>query len=116
MRRLLVAVCCLCGVSFIGCAHHQANQYSYAPPLAPPVYPQPQPVGGTVAPPVVVPAAPGPGGVPAAAVAPAAALPAGQAVLVSGDPCCPPFIEGGGTATPVVYETAGQTPPCPPAH
>ena len=26
-----------------GCAHNNANQYAYAPPLAPPVYPQPQP-------------------------------------------------------------------------
>lgn len=115
MRRLLVLVGCLCGGPLVGCAHHQANQYAYAPPLAPPVYPQPQPVSGPVAPPVVVPAAPVPAGaIPTAA--PAAAMPAGQAVLVSGDPCCPPFIEGGGAATPVVYEAAGQTPPCPPAH
>lgn len=114
MRRLLVVLVCVGSMTLVGCAHHQANQYSYAPPLAPPVYPQPQPVSGPVAPPVVVPAAPGPAGVAPPAVAPVAMMPAGQAVLVSGDPCCPPFIEG--AATPVVYDAAGQTPPCPPAH
>jgi hypothetical protein len=86
----------------VGCAHHQANQYAYAPPLAPAVYPQPQ----TAAQPVAFAA-------PAGAVAPmpatAAAPPA--APVAAGDPCCPPL--DGATAMPVVYES-GQTPPCPP--
>jgi hypothetical protein len=39
------------------------------------------------------------------AVAPAAGMPTAV------DPCCNP-LDGG--AVPVVYESAGQTPPCPP--
>jgi len=89
----------------LGCAHHQANQYTYAPPLAPPVYPQPQ----QVASPVMQPALPGT--VPAAGVVPGP-MPASGPVT-SAVECCPPLEAGTIMATPVVYE-AGQTPPCPP--
>jgi len=95
-------------VAGAGCAHNKANQYAYAPPLAPPVYPQPQ----TAAQPVVYPtAAAVPGIVPAAA--PAAAMPMMPPVAAAGDPCCAP-LEGGAVAMPVVYESAEQTPQCPP--
>lgn len=106
---LLLAAHAVCAA---GCAHHKTNQYAYAPPLAPPVYPQPQ----TAAQPVVYPAA-----VPPTAVAPMAGAPvmaaagpvvAGPVVAASGDPCCPPF-DGAGGGTPVVYESE-QTPQCPP--
>jgi hypothetical protein len=95
-----------------GCAHTNGNQYAYAPPLAPPVYPQPQ----SPSPPVVYPA-PAAGAasapvMPAGAV-PAAMMPAPPAVSTNGDPCCPPLAGTGGV--PVVYESADQTPPCPPA-
>lgn len=95
----------------LGCAHHQQNQYAYAPPLAPPVYPQPQ----MPAPAVVAPAA-APSGMPMAPAGtlPAGTVPAAMPVSMNGDPCCPP-LEGGAVGVPVVYETAaGQTPPCPP--
>jgi hypothetical protein len=115
MRSWIATTLCLVGLLATGCAHHQANQYSYAPPLAPPVYPQPQPVGGPTAP-VVYPAAPGATPMPGAAPAAGAAVAAPHAATVAGDPCCPPLVEGGIVGTPVVYEAAGQTPPCPPAH
>lgn len=109
MLRSLVAVSLLMS-GLVGCAHNKANQYSYAPPLAPPVYPQPQlatPVGTAVpavaAPPgTVVPNAAMPAPVVGAPVVPTAAV----------DPCCQQM---GGTVVgqPVVYEE-GQTPPCPP--
>jgi hypothetical protein len=49
---------------------------------------------------------------PAGAV-PATMMPAPPAVSANGDPCCPPLDGTGGV--PVVYESADQTPPCPPA-
>lgn len=88
-----------------GCAHHQQNQYAYAPPLAPPVYPQPQQPAPPVVAPATVPAVPA-AGVPGA-------VPGTVPVSMNGDPCCPP-LEGGAVGVPVVYEAAGQTPPCPP--
>lgn len=95
-----------------GCAHHKTNQYAYAPPLAPPVYPQPQ----TAAQPVVYPATVPPAGVapmPGAPVmAAAGAVVTGPVVTASGDPCCPP-LDGVAGGTPVVYES-DQTPQCPP--
>jgi hypothetical protein len=98
MRSLIAAGLSMAGL--VGCAHNKANQYSYAPPLAPPVYPQPQ-----MAQPVGM-AAP-PGGVMPAPQMGAAVLPTGGV-----DPCCQQM---GGTIVgqPVVYEE-GQTPPCPP--
>lgn len=105
----------------VGCAHHKNNQSAYAPPLAPPVYPQPQ----MATQPVVYPAAPiaGPGAPVMAApiyappagavVAPAAppGLSAAGVVPALADGSCPPC-EGSG-AMPVAYEGAMQTPPCP---
>jgi len=115
--RILASMATVIGVlasGLAGCAHHKANQYAYAPPLAPPVYPQPQ---APAAPPMMVAspaAAPGTVGVPVAApgmlAAPGMVVPAtGQPI--AGDPCCGPM-EGGGV--PVVYESADQTPQCPP--
>ena len=98
--------------SFVGCAHHKANQYTYAPPLAPPVYPQPQMASPTVA---AVPMAPASTvGMPPAAPAIASAPMVGQPIAAApgmADPCCMPM-EGGGV--PIVYESVDQTPACPP--
>jgi|688.fasta_scaffold171996_2 hypothetical protein len=98
-----------------GCAHHQQNQYAYAPPLAPPVYPQPQSPTPAMA---AMAAAPPMTGGPMVAAPPGTVLPPGAVVAAPAagmpgavDPCCNP-VEGG--AIPVVYESAGQTPPCPP--
>ena len=115
MRRLSFAWSLTLAV-IAGCAHHNANQYAYAPPLAPPVYPQPQlPAPG-------LPASPGPAAVmaapavsaapPMAVVGPPAAGPDG--VVVAADPCCPPLGSGEFAGMPVVYETSEQTPPCAP--
>jgi energy-converting hydrogenase Eha subunit F len=95
-----------------GCAHNKANQYAYAPPLAPPVYPQPQPATPMMAAAPVAP--PGAVGIPAtqpAMVTAAGVAPAFAGQTVGGDPCCPPL---DGAAIPVVYESAVQTTPCPP--
>ena len=69
MRSLVAAGLCMAGL--VGCAHNKANQYSYAPPLAPPVYPQPQ-----MAQPVGM-AAPAGALPPGAVVAPGAVMPGG---------------------------------------
>lgn len=102
-------------VGSAGCAHHQQNQYAYAPPLAPPVYPQPQSATPAMAAMAAAPpmtAAPVPAVPPGAMIAPATMIAAPAAGMpVGGDPCCNP-VDGG--AMPVVYESAGQTPPCPP--
>ena len=113
--RILASTTAVLGVlasGLVGCAHHKANQYAYAPPLAPPVYPQPQATTPMVA------AAPvaAPGGVGGPMVAPAMMAAPGMGQTVpgqpfGGDPCCAPM-EGGGV--PVVYESADQTPQCPP--
>jgi hypothetical protein len=98
----------LCG----GCAHHQGNTYAYAPPYAPPVYPQPavaaQPVSYAAplpAGPVV--AAPGP-------VSPGGAALAGGAAAGTSNPCPQACPDGTVVGAPVVVEGDGQTPPCPP--
>jgi len=115
MRRLSFAWS-LTLAAIAGCAHHTANQYAYAPPLAPPVYPQPQhPAPGLPAPPGpgAVMAAPAVSAAPPVVVAgPPAAAPDG--VVFAADPCCPPLGSGAFAGTPVVYETAEQTPPCAP--
>lgn len=118
MRRE-VTVLALMATVVAGCAHNKANQYAYAPPLAPPVYPQPQmaaqqPAGQQmVAQPVVGVPAIMPAAVPGmVAAVPPMATP-GMPVAVAGDPCCPPM--DGGTV-PVVYESAVQTPACPPGQ
>ena len=95
----------LAAASAVGCAHNKANQYAYAPPLAPAVYPQPQMAAQPVA------FAPG-GAAPAVNVAPGPVPPAGV-VMASGDPCCPPPSLATSGVAPVVY-AADQTPPCPP--
>ena len=110
MRRE-VTVLALMATMVAGCAHNKANQYAYAPPLAPPVYPQPQiPGQQVVAAPVVGMPAAVPGMVAAAPPMAVSGMP-GMPAGVAGDPCCPPM-DGG--AVPVVYESAVQTPACPP--
>lgn len=109
-----------------GCAHHR-NQSAYAPPLAPPVYPQPQMATQPVAfaaPPGALPAVPVTGApmmappgyapaVPPGAAAPGMPmLPSAGVVPALPDGSCPPC-EGSATV-PVVYESAVQTTPCPP--
>jgi hypothetical protein len=106
MRSLLVV---LSGVALAaaGCASHKANQYAYAPPLAPPVYPQPQTAAqpmvyaGAAATPMVAPAAPG------------AVMPMMPAAMGTNDPYCPP-LDGAAPGVAVVYDSLDQSPPCPP--
>jgi hypothetical protein len=100
--RAGVAITCL---AVAGCAHHQ-NQYAYAPPLAPPVYPQPQPVA---APAVSVPHPTQPGVMPPAAVP----GPMPPVTMAPGVECCPPLGPGEVVVSPVVYQE-GQSPACPP--
>ncbi|MFM1996882.1 MAG: hypothetical protein RLZZ111_1269 [Planctomycetota bacterium] len=109
---IAVALC----VASVGCAHHRADQYAYAPPYAPPVYPQPQIAG---VPPVTV----TPGPAPMTAVAPAtvmaAAVPTAQpldGVVPAVGGACPPCTTGEGMIVPTsgLVEGGGQTPPCPP--
>lgn len=108
---------------FVGCAHHGKNQYAFAPPYAPPVYPQP--ASFSQAPAATMP--------PAAAPVGAAAPPAGIAAA----PCPPPTTASAAHISPcppgeyIVGETVvsgempcpnigevivadGQSPPCPP--
>ena len=99
MRALFVIGLC---VAAVGCAHHQ-SQYAYAPPLAPPVYPQPQTVAAPAAPHPTQP------GVMPAAMVPGPVTPVTSAAVE----CCPPLGAGEVMATPVVYEE-GHMPPCPP--
>lgn len=108
-----LTVAALLAVLTIGCAHHKTNQYAYAPPLAPPAYPQPQavaqPVMGPAPGPVIaapaIQAAPVVTGVPVTA--------AGGVVPANADGSCPPCAGTPGTV-PVVYEGPVQTTPCPP--
>ena len=119
-------VCCLTlllgalGVS-AGCGWHRRNAYAYAPPYAPPVYPQPglpsqpvpaQPVAYPAAQ-VQAPVAPGtaPAGVPM--TAPQSIVPTSATTPYSPtcDPCMPP-----NGVTPVIYEGAVQTAPCVPVQ
>lgn len=111
MQRLVFVFGIACGF-VTGCAHHKANQYAYAPPLAPPAYPQPQ----TAAQPVMSPA---PGPVVAAPALPTAPVVTGVPVTAAegvipanADGSCPPCADGS-TTVPVAYETAVQTQPCP---
>jgi len=111
-----------------GCQHHRAsNQYAYAPPYAPPVYPQPASFstapGTAVAPGMAAPVVAG-----APAVAPGGALaatpcPPATTTAVQTSPCPPgEYIVGGslvsgampGDETGGVIVADGQTPPCPP--
>lgn len=93
-----------------GCAHTR-EPYSYLPPLAPPVYPQPQdpqrpavqpaPLPQSAAPVAMLPgpmAGPLPGSMPGV-------------VAAGGDPCCQPTVCEG--VQPVVYEADALVPCCP---
>ena len=114
LRALSLAV----SIAACGCAH-QRNQSAYAPPLAPPVYPQAQMATQPVAfpaPPGALPGAPvmaapayGPAGVP---VMPG--MPSAAAMPALPDGSCPPCEVSG--VMPVVYEGTMQTPPCPPGQ
>jgi len=106
------ALCLAAGFAACGCAHHKANQYAYAPPLAPPVYPQPQ----TAAQPIAYPAGAVPGviGPPAAAMGPPVTTVAGELPALPDGSCPPCNSPSVGTAVPVVYDGAMQTTPCPP--
>jgi hypothetical protein len=105
----------------LGCAHHRADQYAYAPPYAPPVYSQPQvhipaqPAAYAAAPPGAPAGAVPVSGVPAGAVI-AGAPTAGTVVQAVGGecpPCATPGMEG--VVMPAtMIEGGGQTPPCPP--
>jgi len=134
MKRSIFHLSLLCFYSllpgfFAGCAHHR-QPYAYAPPYAPPVYPQPgMPQQQLPAQPVAYPAA---GSVqtslPAGAVVaptmpmaspegysqpatPGAIVPTGSSMPCP--PTCDPCVSPG-IGTPVAYETAVQTQPCPP--
>jgi hypothetical protein len=113
-----------CLLTAVGCAHHRADQYAYAPPYAPPVYPQPQvqmpvqPATPTVAAPGLPAGALPPGAMVAAAASPGMVVPA-----VGGEcpPCAEACAEGGqgvvvssGVMPGTAIEAVGQTPPCPP--
>ena len=93
--RWLFGGACLVALG-AGCAHNHGNNYAYAPPYAPPVYPQP----GAVAQPVsyAAPVAPGPG-----AVAPPA-VPAGAVVAGQTAPCPQDCPDGVAAGVPVVVE------------
>lgn len=94
-----------------GCAHHNANQYAYAPPLMPPVYPQPQTVAQPVGVSGPVVAAPAMQAAPVVTGVPVTA--AGGVVPANADGTCPPCAGATG-AVPVAYEGPVQTQPCPP--
>ena len=111
-----------------GCAHHRQSPYAYAPPYAPPVYPQPgAPQQAVPAQPVAYPA---PGAVqtplPPGTVMPMApptanggfsqTMPAPGVVPAGATMPCPPTCDPctGQAVSPVVYEGAVQTQPCPP--
>lgn len=130
MFRVNPAVLCgLLPCLFVGCAHHR-QPYAYAPPYAPPVYPQPgmpqqqfpaQPVAYPAASAVQTPLPPGavvPPTMPVAApggysqvVSPGAIVPTGATM-----PCPPAYDPCGSPAmvTPVAYEAGVQNQPCPP--
>lgn len=103
-------VLCVLGM-LSGCAHHHGNTYAYAPPYAPPVYPQPPGAAQPVA------YAPQIAGVPAVG-APVAAMPgptpAGVVVAGQATPCPQGCPDGMVVNAAGVVEGGGQTPPCPP--
>ncbi len=124
-----LAICLTATVISSGCARYRQSPYAYAPPYAPPVYPQPgAPQQAVPAQPVAYPA---PGAVqtplPPGAVMPMApttvnggfsqTMPAPGVVPTGATMPCPPTCDpcaGAGMVTPVVYEGAVQTQPCPP--
>ncbi len=111
---LLLASLCVLPLAASGCAHHRlGSDYSYQPPLAPAVYPQPidstQPVA-----PVVTMAAPvaGQPAVPAM-TAPQVVMPQPGA----GQPVYGPVVGAAAMVPcdPATMTTPVQTQPCPPA-
>lgn len=128
VKSPLLALATAAGCAALGCAHHKANQYAYAPPLAPPVYPQPQtatqpvafPAPATLPPGSVLP--PGAALPPGAVIAPGAAAPplmppaasAGVVpALADGScPACPSGCDEPYAAVPVGHASVVQTPPC----
>lgn len=124
--RVFVVAACLGMFSLsTGCAWRQKNAYAYAPPYAPPVYPQPslpqqavpvQPVAYPTAP-VQSPAMPG-AIVPTAAVVSPPMAPQAVVPTVGTNPfpqICDPCM-GTNVVTPVIYEGAVQTQQCPPVQ
>jgi hypothetical protein len=108
MRGPVAAACFLASV-LAGCCSHGANQYAYAPPLAPPVYPQPQ----LAVPPTVAPVGAAPVMTPALPAAPVVSGAAFDGVVPANvDGTCPPCATGG--VMPVAYESTDQSVPCPP--
>lgn len=105
MHRGPVLIGLVAAATAAGCAHFR-EPYAYQPPLAPPVYPQPQ-----LAPPMVTYGAPGPAPLVAPGPAAAAVPGAAQGVVMATAEGCPSGCDG--AAVPVVYQE-GQTPPCPP--
>ena len=95
--------CCCLSLCFllgsVGCAHHRKYQYAFAPPYAPPVYPQP----ASFQQPVVA-------GAPVAAAPVVAGVPAPGAVVAGGPTMA------GTPCGPAVQPTAMQGSPCPPGE
>jgi len=122
---MTVTACVLAALLPTGCAHHRADQYAFAPPYAPPVYPQPQvhlPAQPASSATTGLPVAAAPvAGLPAAPMlAGGQAVPAGTVITAGGE--CPPCGPGGGegvvlgaaTVPTTMLDASGQTPPCPP--
>jgi len=118
-RGCATCVLALAAVAAAGCASHHGERYAFAPPYAPPVYPQPpaQPVA-YAAPAAALPAGAIPPGAVAAgsavAAAPVAGMTAEGLVVPAGSPCPPCEAAGMVSGQPVLVEGGGQTPPCPP--
>ena len=102
-----------------GCGWHRRNAYAYAPPYAPPVYPQPGlPSQPAPAQPVAYPPAPVQAPVAPGTVLPAAPMVAPTAIVPTSattpcPPTCDPCMTPNGVS-PVIYEGAVQTAPCVP--
>ena len=94
-----------------GCAHHR-NDYAYAPPYAPPVYPQPQ--AASVQPVALAGAASLPPGVVPAGAVPMGVMPTAPVMASQTNPCPQDCAEGIVVGNSIVVEGGGQTLPCPP--
>jgi hypothetical protein len=107
-------VCLAAALAACGCAHHKASPYAYAPPLAPPVYPQPQTVGQPFAfpAPAAAPMAAPPLYAPPAGAPVMPVMPTSAEIPALPDGSCPPCQTSGGM--PVGDPGAVQTTPCPP--
>lgn len=118
--KALSGVACLLAIPVMaGCAHHRADQYAYAPPYAPAVYPQPPapalPAAYAAAAPGMPPAAPPTATLPPGAVVATAPAAGGMVVPAVGGECPPCTTGADGVVMPAtLVEGGGQTPPCPP--